>query len=94
MGKEGTKRFLSKLNEIFQKKEVVVIGIDENNPDDRALALQASLRGKSPDEYRTIVHDLFVAADNTKDKAEKDRLSDLAGDIMTIGEVNLGIDWS
>jgi hypothetical protein len=94
MGKEGTNRFLATLNEIFQKKEVVVSGIDENNPDDRVLALQVSLRGKTEDEYVSIVHDLFAEAVATEDPAEKDRLNDLAGDIMSIGELNLGIDWS
>ncbi|HUC94935.1 MAG TPA: hypothetical protein VMR19_02970 [Candidatus Saccharimonadales bacterium] len=94
MSKEGTNRFLATLNEIFQKKEVVVSGIDESNPDDRALALQVSLRGKTEDEYVSIVNDLFAEADATENSAEKDRLNDLAGDIMSIGELNLGIDWS
>ena len=94
MSLEGTNRFLATLDEIFHKKEVVVSDIDESKPDDRALVLQASLRGKTIDEYCSIVDDLFAEADATKDSTERDRLWGLAGEIMSIGEMNLGIDWS
>lgn len=94
MGKEGTNGFLTKLNDILKKKEVVITGLDESRPEDQALALRASLRGKTVDEYFSIVNDLFAAYDATNDKKEKERLHNLSSAVMATGEDTLGIDWS
>ncbi|KKS95672.1 MAG: hypothetical protein UV71_C0004G0012 [Microgenomates group bacterium GW2011_GWC1_43_13] len=94
MSKEGTNEFLSRLNGIFQKKEIVITDLDESKPDDQALALRVSLRGKTEDEYFSIVGDLHAAYDATSDEKEKERLTILASAVMAAGEDTLGIDWS
>lgn len=94
MGSERTNEFLNRLDIILRRKEVVITDIDENKPEDQALALRVSLRGKTVDEYFSIVKDLFKAYDETKDEKEKERLHILASAVMATGEDTLGIDWS
>ena len=85
--------FLSQLEDLSKKTEINISNIDIGKKEDRRLLLQVLLRGKTEDEYFSIVNGLFKAHDEAQGEGEKERLLNLATDIMALGEENLRIDW-
>ena len=87
--------FLSQMEGLASKPEVHVTNLNLENRGDLRLALTSLLRGKTVKEYFDIVGGLFDAYDKAKgNRAEQDKLHTLSSTIMSIGEHDLGIDWS
>ena len=80
---------------LFQPDMVLTVpALDHTKPEDQWLAVELSMRGRTREEYFSIVDGLFIAHDSETDKAKKGALTDLTSQIMSLGERNLGIDWS
>jgi CRISPR/Cas system-associated protein Cas5 (RAMP superfamily) len=92
--RQAANKLMSEMNEAHSKTDISVTNLDFNKYEDQKIVLQILLRGKTEDEYFSIVDGLFTGYDNTKDKKEKDKLHNLASQVMSVGGENLGIDWS
>ena len=87
--------FLSQVDGLASKPEVHVTNLNLENRGDLRLALTSLLRGKTEEEYFNIVAGLFDAYDKAEgNRTEQDKLHTLSSTIMSIGEHDLGIDWS
>ncbi len=73
---------IARQNDILTKREFLITDIDPEKHQDRILALQLALRGKTVKEYFDIVDGLFEINSGIVDQ------------VMDIGEQELGIDWN
>jgi hypothetical protein len=94
MSVEKAQKLISEYQSLLSQGRIVIADINPNNHGDRSLALETALRGKTQDDYRSIVDGLFEAQDAEKDRARRSSLLDLTTSVMRIGERTLGIDWS
>ena len=94
MATEHAEKLIQQYQNLLSQKDIVILNINPNSDEDRVLALETALRGKTVDEYFSIVDGLFEEAYAETDKEKKNSLNDLARVIMGIGELKLGIDWS
>jgi hypothetical protein len=79
---------------LLAQKEIVISDLNPEVYGDKSLILQIALRGKTVDEFYYIVNGLFTASELEEDQIRRDALGALSSEIMSIGERNLGIDWS
>ena len=79
MSKENAEALIKSYEDLLRDSNIVIANIDLNNPEDRTLALEVALRGKSEDEYFSIVRGIFQQADKENNKNKKDELNKLAG---------------
>lgn len=91
---EHAQKLMQQYQGLLSQKEIVITDIDPDKHEDRLLALETALRGKTVENYFSIVRGLFQAMDAETDKEKSISLHDLIGMIMAIGERNLGIDWN
>jgi hypothetical protein len=91
---ENAEKLVQQCHNLLSQPEIVIPNIDKNNPEDQILALQVALRGKTTEEYESIVDGLFERAHLEEDEELKAELNELIGHIMAIGEDRLGIDWA
>lgn len=97
MSTEHATKIIQKYQDLLSQKNVVITDINPSNFEDRSLVLEATLRGKTVDEYFQIVDGLFKQMDcvkNGKDKTKWNHLHEIVSEVMSIGERVLGIDWS
>jgi hypothetical protein len=90
----NAEKLLTTFQELFTRTDVTVSKLDPQKTDDHWLALEIAMRGKTTEEYFSIVDGIFSAHEAEKNKEKKNALSDLASHVMSLGERNLGIDWS
>lgn len=86
--------FLSNFRDLSSKGEINAPSIDTSRKEDMMLTTLILLRGKTEEEYHFIVHGLFEAHDRAQGESEKEFLFNVINSVMTLGEINLGIDWS
>ncbi len=79
---EAAHELIARQNDILTKREFLITDIDPEKHQDRILALQLALRGKTVKEYFDIVDGLFEINSGIVDQ------------VMDIGEQELGIDWN
>lgn len=94
MTAEHAQKLMQQYQDILSQGEIVISDIDPDKSEDRLMALETALRGKTVEEYFEIVGGLFRAHDAETDLEKRNSLHDLTCMIMSIGERNLGIDWS
>ena len=87
-------KFWNEYSHVIKQDTLTVENLDMGKREDRHIALEVILRGKTEEEYWGIVDSLFVAFDQAKTDEEKDQILELQGMIMGIGETNRGIDWA
>ncbi|MDP3917727.1 MAG: hypothetical protein Q8Q30_00950 [Candidatus Woesebacteria bacterium] len=100
MSTEHATKIIQKYQDLLSQKNIVITDINPSNLEDRSLVLEATLRGKTVDEYFQIVDGIFTQMNQVKDgkdeknKTEWNRLHEIVSKVMSIGERVLGIDWS
>ena len=90
---DAANKIIEEINDSHTKPSLEMTNIDWKSSSDRHIALELLLRGKSEKDYFSIINGLMEAHDVANGE-EKKKLLDLTSAIMSIGENNLGIDWS
>lgn len=80
--------FSKEFNQILGQDEITIQNLDTSKYEDRKIALQIILRGKTVNEYFGIVDGLLTATHEAETKEEKYSLYELTSMVMSIGESN------
>ena len=89
----GFEAVLANLKKMSSGGKIEIENINMENKVDRDLALRLALRKAKVNDYMEIVDDLYLEG-STADDEIRQKMIDLAGEIMAIGEDLHNIDWS
>lgn len=88
--------FVHDLAKITVEPVFRAIGLDIKSSEDRSIAIRLLVRGKDENYYFQVVEGLHQLSEDLsgEDPETAETVMGVVGEIMIIGEENLGIDWS